>query len=241
MITVIGPSISIEDLREDALARPDNAGRRWRGIQHGHLVDTLKTDIEHRGWRITKEHYATSPDKATAVGAFLLSNITGVETTPNVVFAIGFLNDNARRKALQITVGASVVCCANGMCTGTIVLNRVHDHTIDLVRDIHGAIDRYSEAVKQIPSLIARLRSRTLSPEEASEIILSSGRRGLIGWAAVGRIDKEYQNPTFRQHGVNTSWALLNAFTFAARKNIAPTRQMETYQKFLEMLPQQIN
>jgi len=237
MITVLGSGIKIDELRKIKPVTPKNAGRRWKGISHGELADIIRTEAVGRGWCIREELYSTACKGAEMAGAFLLTQVGEVQAVPGTTFALGFLNSNTRRKALQITVGVSISCCANGMCTGTILLHRVHDHTVKLVDEVQAAVDRYATAAKSIPNIIKGLRAHRLTPAQASEIIMAAGRQRLIGWAAVGRVDAEYRNPTFPEHGLDTSWALLNAFTFAARRNIAPTKQMETYDKFLRMLP----
>jgi len=237
MITVFDANTTLTDLHKIEPVTPPNAGRRWRAIPHGELVETIKDEVVSRGWRIMKELYSTAREGADLAGALLVQGIKGVEEVPGLDWAIGFLHSNARRKALQITVGASVTCCLNGICTGNIVLSRVHDRTVDLINEIEAAIDRYGAAAAHIPSMVAALRLRELAIGEASEILMETGRRGLVGWAAVGRVDEEYRHPTFKEHGQNTSWALLNAFTYAARANIAPTRQMTIYDEFRKLLP----
>jgi len=237
MITVHGKKTTLAELRTIEPTTPEGAGKRWKPIQHGELADAIRAEVDGRGWRVTKELYSTARGGADMAGALMVDGVGGVDLGPGMGLSLGFLNSNARRKALQITIGASVACCTNGMCTGTILLNRLHDHTVDLPEEIRGALDRYTVAAGEIPDVVRGLRERELSPGEASEILMETARRRLVGWATIGRVDKEYRNPTFKEHGRGTSWALLNAFTYAARRNIAPTRQMETYNTFREMLP----
>lgn len=237
MITVFNSGTTLETLRTIEPAIPGNAGRRWMPIQHGELVDTIKDEVLTRGWRVEQELFSLSQDASSMAGALLLSRVKGVEEVPGVSLALGFLNDNARRKALKLTVGGQVMCCLNGMCTGDILLTRLHDYTVDLAAEVDSALDRYAAAAANIPAAVNAMRERELAPGEASEILMEAGRRRLVGWSAIGRVDVEYRRPTFAEHGKGTSWALLNAFTYAARKNIHPTRQMETYTAFRAMLP----
>ena len=237
MITVCGPKVTLADLHKIEPVTPANAGRRWKPIQHGELVDAIQDEVTTRGWTIIQERYTTARKGADMAGALLLDGVESVPVVPGIRLALGFLTSNARRKALQITVGGEVMCCANGMCTGNIILNRVHDHTVDLPEELEIALNQYTTAAKDIPDTVQGLRERVLAPGEASEILMETGRRGLVGWTAIGRVDKEFRRPTFEEHGRDTSWALLNAFTYAARQNINPTRQMETYSTFQQMLP----
>ena len=128
-------------------------------------------------------------------------------------------------------------CMARRMCTGSILMNRVHDHTVDLTQEVDTALDRYVVEAAGLMDDVKALRECELSPAAASEILLQAARTRLVGWAAIGRVDAEYRRPTFAEHGRDNSWALLNAFTYAARRNINPIRQMEAYDAFRAMLP----
>ena len=237
MITVHGANITRAELSKIKPVTPENAGRRWCAIPHGKLLYAIRREVLSRGWEIKEQLLSTARDGADMAGALLIEKVRGVRVVPGTSLAIGFLHSNARRKAVQLTVGASVTCCANGLCTGNILLNRVHDHTIDLSAEIKCAVDGYVEAAARIPNIVRGLKEHGLAPDEASEILMEAGRKRLVGWAAIGRVDVEYRRPTFAEHGRNTSWALLNAFTYAARANIAATRQMEVYNTFRQILP----
>lgn len=238
MITVLNGGVTIEELRKIVPVTPVGAGRRWRPIQHGELVDVIKDEVRTRGWLIAEERYSVAHDGADMVGALLFDHVRGAWSVPDGLrLGLGFLNSNARRKALRLTVGAEVVCCANGLCTDSILLNRVHDHTINLIDEIEVAVGKYVDAAGRVAGIVEGLQAAVISQSQASDIIMEAGRRGYIGWAAVGRVDREYRHAAFVGRWRNTSWALLNAFTFAARRNIPPIRQMETYEAFRQMLP----
>ncbi len=237
MITVRGRGITIAELKKIEPVTPDTAGRRWRAVRHIDLVNTIVDEVTSRGWVVGDAKYAIAREGADMAGALMFKSVKGLPTLPGMSFALGFLNSNSRRKALRLTVGVHIACCLNGMCTGTILLNRVHDHTIDLTAQIRDAMDRYEDVARGIPALIRSLQDRKLTPAEASHVVMEAGRRRLIGAAALLRVDREYRDPTFTEHGVGTSWAMLNAFTYAARPNINPTRQMEAYDAFRLLLP----
>lgn len=237
MITVLEEKIGLDDLRKIEPTVPADAGRRWRPIKHADLVDTLRDEIVTYGWKVLDEQYAMGEKGAEMVGAFLIDGVRGVAMPAGVRLALGFVNNNARRRALRLTVGASVLCCTNGVCSGSIILNRAHDHSFDLADEVEAAVDRYALAALEMGDMTERLRSYTLAPATASNILMRAGREKLVGWTTIGRVDKEYRNPTFAEHGRDNSWALLNAFTYAARQYIHPTRQMDIYEKFQKMLP----
>jgi hypothetical protein len=237
MITVYGDtSTTADDLKDIRAVRPENAGSRWKAIEHHDLVNVVKDEILTRGWGIEKELYTLGRGGQDFAGAIQLSKVKGFDM-PDMALSLGFVNSNSRRKALKVTVGATVTCCLNGMCAGDIVMRRVHDHTVDLVAEVEAAVDQYEQTATSVPLVVDRLRSTELPQRTASEILMQAGRAKMVGWSAIGRVDAEYRDPTFGEHGKGTSWALLNAFTYAARPNINPTRQMEVFNQFREMLP----
>jgi len=192
-----------------------------------------------RGWKIEDAKFSTAREGADAVGAIMVrgDNLPNIEGS---TLAIGFQNSNARRKALQITVGTEIMCCTNGMCTGEILLNRMHDHSINLFDELELAVDAWGASVDEIPASIERLKEYELTDEQAAELLMRAGREGLLCWSGIGRLHKEYRKPTFGEHGKGTSWAMLNAFTYAGRKNIAPVNQMNVYNRFQSYLPQAV-
>ena len=237
MITVFGNTPTIEDLRKVEPTTPPNAGSRWKPIPHGELADTIREEAATRGWRIKDERYALGNKGADLAGAILLEGVKDVEVPTGQTLAMGFLHSNARRRALQLTVGTEVAVCNNGMCSGQVLMRRVHDHSVDLIDEVEAAFNGYVDKARKVASIARALRERELSKDEASGILLAAGRAGIVGWATVGRVDAEYRNPTFSDHGKDNSWALLNAFTYAARPNINPVRQMDAYNDFRALLP----
>lgn len=238
MITVYGEGNTIEELRAVVPTTPPGAGARWRPIQHGELVDTIRDEVAVRGWEITNEKFSLGRDGADMAGALgiKIKGWDGGAAFEGMEMGLGFIHSNARRKALTLTVGASVACCLNGMCTGEMVLHRPHDRSVNLIDEIEQAVDGFNQHALTLPGAVAAMRETEVSPALASDILMEVGRKGMVGWAAVGRVDKEYRNPTFAEHGKDTAWALLNAFTYAARPNINPVRQMPVYNEFREMI-----
>tara|TARA_R110000751_G_scaffold152635_7_gene257809 strand:+ start:1889 stop:2623 length:735 start_codon:yes stop_codon:yes gene_type:complete len=238
MITVYGAGNTIDDLRAIVPTTPLGAGARWRPIQHGELVDTIRDEVAVRGWEITNQMFSLGRDGADMAGALgiKIKGWDGAAAFEGMELGLGFIHSNARRKALTLTVGASVACCLNGMCTGEMVLSRPHDRTVNLIEEVELAVDGFRDHADRLPGAVAAMRETEVSPALASDILMEVGRKGMVGWAAVGRVDKEYRNPTFAEHGRDTAWALLNAFTYAARPNINPTRQMPVYNEFREMI-----
>jgi len=237
MISVYGENITLEQLHKVEVQRPSFAGRRWHGFQHGELVDIITDEIRSRGWKIAEMKFSLSEDEADLAGAFQLT-IPKLEAIPGQDYSLGFLTSNAQRRALKMVVGTQVTCCTNGMATGEIILNLKHTNTNEevLCDEIGNAAGRYLSKASEIPVLVNRLKERELPRAEASDLLLQAGHAKMLPWARIGKVDEEYRNPTFAEHGADTSWALLNAFTYVVKEQ-NPMGQMDRMNRFRELLP----
>lgn len=240
MITIVGggKSVTMDELEKIQVVTPPNAGRRWWPVRHDTLIKAIKAEVvARRGWHISDIKIATTRSGGDMAGAIMFSNIKGLPPMTGMQFALGFVNSNTRRKALKLTVGTQILCCLNGMCTGTILMKEVHEDTLMLETQIELALDKYEENARSIPAMVEGLQAQYLSRTEAAGLCMLAADKRLIGYTAAGRVFKEFEKPTFKEHGKDTSWTLLNAFTYAGRKNITPVAQMETFDTFRRMLP----
>lgn len=237
MISVYGANVTLEQLHEVEVRRPEFAGAQWEGFQHGELVDIMVDEIRSRKWKINDMKFSLSKDEADLAGAFDIS-IPSLPQIPGQEYSLGFLTSNMQRRALKMVVGTTVRCCTNGMATGEIVLNLKHTSSnLDFLCDeIGNAAGRYLEKAREIPMLVERMRERSLNTAEASDLLMQAGHAKLLPWARIGMVDNEFRNPTFAEHGKGTSWALLNAFTYVVKEQ-NPMGQMDRMNRFREMLP----
>jgi len=235
MITVYGANTSLADLNRIPLQRPAKAGAYWQGIPHGALASALVDEIGTRGWVIKGQRFAVSKDKADLAGAFTL-DIKGLDAPEGQELSLGFLTSNMMRRSLLLVVGTNVVVCNNGMATGEIVMQRKHTHGFQLFGEIEAALDQYVAKARGINEVVEDLRNNKLRPAQADEILMEAGRNRLMPWSRIGAVDKEYRNPTFAEHGRDTSWALLNAFTHTVKRN-PPIEQMNQMNRFRALLP----
>ena len=241
MISLIGNGKTLAELHKMTITTPPGAGSRWCPIPHAELAETVRAGVLARGWGIEKEVYATGRGDADFAGALLLHGVPGVVATPGTMLSLGMVSSNARRHALKLTVGASVLVCCNGLCTGAMLIRRLHDHTVALSDDIGRALDAFPEQAAWVPRIIDGLRDRYLSCYGASEILMEAGRQRLLGWTAIGQVDAVWRKPTHAEYGKGTSWTLYSAFTEVAARHVAPVRQMATTLRFLEMLPKEVS
>lgn len=235
MFTVFGSDTSLKEVMEQKCERPERAGRYWQGVSHKDLVLGLYDEISYRGWMVTEERYALSKSGSELAGALTLDS-TDIDLPDGQTLSLGFLNSNAMKRSLRIVVGTNVVCCNNGMCTGEIVMARKHTKGMNLFDELAGAMNRYVTCAKNVKTTVAGLREAELSSKDAEHILMDAGRQKMMPWSRIGEVDAEYREPRFKEHGEDTSWALLNAFTYVVKKN-PPLNQMGQINSFRALLP----
>ncbi len=235
MIHVHNGNKSIEEVRTIPLVRPKNAGKFWKGIPHGDLINSILNESERRKWIIIKDRFSVSDDGADMAAAFDII-LPDLESPEGTQFALGILANNKRERALRMYAGATITVCRNGFVSGEILLNKKHTTQFDLEDGIEKSLDEYFISIRKMSDIINSLRNHVLSEFEYSYIMIEAGRKKLMPWSRIGEVDKEYRNPSFSEWEQWSSWALLNAFTYVAKRN-PPRKQMDQINKFREMLP----
>jgi len=235
MITVYDANTKLEDLHHIPLRRPEKAGVRWQGIPHGALAAVLVKAITRRGWKITDTKFSVSSNETEMAGAFQLE-IPDVEIPEGQNLALGVLTSNAMKRSLILAAGTNVACCNNGYVSGQMVLRRKHTTGFNLENEIDQSLTEYRKEVNDLPQIVAGLRDRSLKNWERDQILMTAGRERLMPWSRIGKVDTEYRKPSFTEHGKETSWALLQAFTHLVKQN-SPLSQMTSMNRFRQLLP----
>jgi len=235
MITVYGIPTSLDELRRIPLVRPEKAGCRWKGVQHGEAVDAIIDETSTRGWSIGDMKFSLNKDNTELAGGMDLV-IPEIDPPDGQRFSLGILTSNARTRAMRLYVGTMISICNNGMATGEMILTRKHERTFNFVEELEPALDSYFLAAKQIPLMVERLKETKIGPSEAEHILMEAGRRKLMPWAHIGLVDKEFRLPRHADHGSGTSWALLQSFTEIVKRS-PPRMQMDAMNSFRDMLP----
>lgn len=234
MITVHNNNVNESQLSEIPIYKPQKAGQFWQGIQHGELVNTLKTQIEKKQLKILEEKYSVSNCGSELVGAYGLSS-PFFDLGEEQELALGFITSNAMKNRLKIFVGSKIFVCSNGMVSGEVVMKKKHTIRLKLVEEISLAIDTYVEKIKEIPIITNKLKSIELSQPNSDLILMEAGRKNILPWSRIGQVESEYRNPTYNDFNEKTGWGLLNAFTHIVKKS-PPLKQIEQINDFRELL-----
>jgi len=236
MISVLGKNATLEQVREVPLVQPDGAGKWWRGIQHGVLVDTLTAQIESKGWKITDQQFALQKNGARLVGAFDL-RLPNVKSPGGMTLGLGLLTDNICEQSLRLYAGATMTICSNGMVSGEHILRHKHTINFDLRQEVDWALDDYMISARKLRKIVARMRKTELKEPRFEHTLIEAGRRGLMPWSRLSDVDHEYHKSSFGEEEFQpgTEWALMGAFTHVCKRNPIQS-QMDQINRFRELL-----
>ncbi len=239
MITVLGNHTTLKDVQ--AVKLQDPRGRRigayWQGVPHGELMDCVLKECQRRRWTVGQQKYSLSKDKADLAMALELK-IPKLEVPEGQVLCLGVLTSNAMRRALRIVVGSTVLVCQNGVVSGEVVLSRKHTIHFSIQDEIKDALDTYLLKAHGLMDTVLGLQQSPLTLEEAEHILMQAGRKEIMPWSRIGKVDAEFRSPRFPEFYEPTSWSLLNAFTWVVKQNPV-MEQMDQINLFRELLPTQ--
>jgi len=81
------------------------------------------------------------------------------------------------------------------------------------------------------------VKERHLKFRNSDAVLMQAGRKGIMGWSNIGKVDAEFRKPSFdydRAH--KTYWGLYNAFTHIV-KGYNGQSQMDKMNQFRALLP----
>lgn len=218
MITTNEMKSTLRELKEIPVIKLPGSSNRWKGIQHGELVETIYEKLEERDISIKEQSwYPNGPELQRLNGSMQLE-VPGVKAVEGTSFSLGIQHSNLGDHALKFAVGAKIFICSNGMVAGDYTVKRRHTIGVDLMESIGIGIDTYVNRVKEIPTIINNMKETEMENVTVDRALMKAGREHLISWSRIGQVDKEYRKPTFGEFNQKTAWSLYNAFTYTLQK-----------------------
>jgi len=230
MITIKHPA-TWRELKQAKLERPPDAGKLWQGVPHIKLVRALLAECGSRGWTAFGQEFAMFRSGAGLIGKI---NIPDLKSPHGMTYSIGILTDNLGTCSLRLYVGLSVAPTWTGLAFHRIVIPRRDPERFDLEDSLSNAFDEWIGNLPRMMKAVAGLQAWTLSDAEAEHLILEAGRRGLVPWSRLARVDAAWKEPKPSWGG--TSWALSNALSSAVAMS-PPHQQPERLLALWEMVP----
>lgn len=208
MLHAGGRLATLDELR--ACRTPASEGR-WHPVSHVRVLDTVKETLHGAGYVIKAEKYGLARQDARFFGVLDLDTPLAHGTG----LSVGVRNSVDRSFPLGFAAGSRVFVCDNLAFRSELLVRR--KHTLHGMRAFGTAI---GAAVASLTSFkeaeaerIRRMVEMELTPPQASHVILTAFRRGIISSLQLPHVCKAWEEPAHDQFQPRTAWSLFNAFT----------------------------
>lgn len=221
--------VSLADLRKNykvpsvaelRAVRKSASGTRWKPVHHAVLVEQIHQSLAKRKLRVTKEEFILSEDSHDIFGYMHIDGVH-VGDRNDITPALGFRSSNVQRFSLIGVSGGSVTICANGLILGDFVFGRKHTkgNMGELDVSIDDGLGTWTRQVGQMSRFIDFMEDIELSARDTDHLLVEAGRRGVLAWNQLGKIDKQYRayedakDPHHVAFAGRNAWSLYNAVT----------------------------
>ena len=216
---------------------------QWQGLQHHDFASSIveschginmPVDMLKSRWGVSDEGsdlFASVSFRPSVMGKqSSLSNYFTEDTMP----CLGIRHSNRGRFSAQMTIGRSVLVCDNLMITGEYLFRKKHTsaNANDLAFTIRQGLMQFLTEQQGISNSIDILKDKQLNSADVGRLYLTAGRRKLLPWSHIGKVDEYWNQPThteFTRDG-SSGWRMYNAINTVA-KDYNPVRQIELISK----------
>lgn len=203
-----GRLATIDELRDCKTPPPEG---RWHPVSHLRVLDSVKETLHGAGYVIKSEQYALARNDCRFFGILDLQT----PLAQGVTLSCGVRNSVDKSFPLGFAAGSRVFVCDNLAFRSELLVRR--KHTLNGMRAfgtaISGAVASLTSFKEAEADRIRRMCEMELTPAEASHIILSAYRRGVISSLQLPHVCKEWEEPSHDDFRPRTAWSLFNAFT----------------------------
>ncbi len=183
---------------------------RWHPVSHAQVLDSVKEKLAGT-YTIKSEQLALARNDARFFAVLNLDT----PLAPGTSLSIGVRNSVDKSFPIAFACGAKVFICDNLSFASELMVSK--RHTVNGLKHFDSAI---SEAVASLASYkdsetlrIQRMMDTELSSQEASHLLLSAYRNGIISALQLPKVCKEWEEPRYEDFKPRTAWSLFNAFT----------------------------
>jgi hypothetical protein len=219
MLHAGGHLATIDELRGCHTPAPEG---RWHPVAHATVLDRVKETLTGAGYMIRAEKYALARNDARFFGVLDLT----APLASGVSLSVGVRNSVDKSFPLGFAAGSRVFVCDNLAFRSELLVRR--KHTLNGMRAfgaaIAGAVASLASFQEAEAARIKQMSEMELSAAQASHIILSAFRRGIISTLQMPKVCDEWEKPSHDDFLPRTAWSLFNAFTevLKARSITAP-------------------
>ncbi len=229
---MISEIMSPSDMRKMkvTLHPPKDARGYYTLVSNYELLNCIINHAIDMNWQVGTLFVGLSKDEAEmSAGIELLIPDVSVPEGFNLCF--GVRNTENRRRKLEFYGG--IVCKRTGVgipLRTRYTRGRKHSLNLDIYYEVMSALDTFNMQADTFDDQLAKLQERTLSDSEIMWYLREAGRREIMPWSRIGRIDKLIQ-----ENGYKQAYHLLLAFCIVSGMN-PPIVQLDQKDKFRNLL-----
>lgn len=192
----------------------ESHGPRHVPVSHALILEKFRNICENRGLMLFNERGALSKDGERYM--YVADIVPEIGDKDEYHLAVGFRSFNDESSVFQMSCGANVMMCSNGLQTSIIIPSkRKHQASIFGLLDskIECGLERFKHDSKETEENIAFMKSVPYSDELLGKLIVALGRTKAIGNTNIMKILDEVDNPSYNDHNDNSAWRIMNACT----------------------------
>lgn len=208
MLHAGGRLVTMDELQACKTPAPEG---RWHPVSHVRVLDTVKETLLGAGYTVQAEKYALARSDARFFGVLDLAT----PLAQGVALSVGVRNSVDKSFPLGFAAGSRVFVCDNLAFRSELLVRR--KHTVNGMKAFGTAI---GSAVASLTSFrdaegvrIRRMAEMHLAPAQASHVILTAFRKGIISSLQIANVCREWEEPSHEDFRPRTAWSLFNAFT----------------------------
>lgn len=214
------------DLEQLKRVRNPSLGNRHLPINHGDVLEMFRLKAEANGMKLGDSSGYLSPETDKFI------YVAEVSATPEMAYAIGFINFNDRSRSFVGLAGEKVFTCSNCQFGGVFTPSRTR-HTLNVDDRLGDKVENIFDAYRGYEAKMRReqgfLEETEINDAILGEVIVNIMRKGVMGATNVQRIVTEYDNPTFNDKDAPANgWRLNNAITHTLKKIKNPIQNIDT-------------
>jgi hypothetical protein len=203
-----GQLVSYDELQ--AVPTPQPQGR-WHPVPHVRVLDSVLETLKGAGYEVRDQKHAVARNGHRYFATLDL----GTPLVEGVSLAVGIRNSTDRSFPLSFCAGARVFVCSNLAFRSELLVRR--KHTLNGMRAfgtaIGGAVASLASFKDAEEHRIKRMQKLELTPSQASHLILTAFRRGIISSVQIAKVCEAWENPPHDEFKPRTAWSLMNSFT----------------------------
>lgn len=204
-------------------------GPRHVPISHALVLEKFRSKCEANGLMLMDERGALSRNGEKYM---YVAEVVPEVADEDFRMAVGFRSFNDESSVFQMSCGANVLLCSNGMQTSVIIPSkRKHTATIHDLLDsrIDAGLETFRNDSEVTKENIALMKSIPYSDDILGKLIIALGRTGQVGNTNIMKILSEVDKPSYNSKDDSTVWRIMNACTTVTTHRMAnPIQSMNT-------------